>query len=142
MLAGGVILTVPVAGGNSMFKRRDTDMSRIMISQHGDWQHQHIGTWQALYGKSPYFIHLFPMIHDVYSNHSSGSFLEFNRALYAVADEFLELDAIRDATQRLNIENPGLLADMRNEVLSQCDENMTVFDPIFRMGKDAAYLFI
>lgn len=143
-LAGGVVLTVPLAGGNSLLKHRDIDLNHVMVSQHGDWQHRHLGAWQAIYGKTPYFPHLLPLIQEVYLEHSHGTFPEFSRALYAIVTDFLDLDAIRRSSERLiiNREYSSRLADIREETLQKCDIDLSIFDPLFRIGKDTVYLLI
>lgn len=141
-LAGGVVLTVPLTGGNSLLKHRDIDLDQVMVSQHGDWQRRHLGAWQAIYGKTPYFPHLSPMIQEVYSRHSHGTFTEFSRAMYAIVEDFLDFDAIQATAVRLNSNDTSRLADIREETLQKCDIGLTIFDPLFRIGKNTVYLFI
>lgn len=142
LLSGEVILSVPVEGGNSQLKSRCLQIGDVMISRHGEWQHRHLGAWQAMYGKTPYFQHLFPRLQEVYIGCSEGSLMEFNRAVFNIVEDFLELDAIKDSVVRLKEVNPRLLEDLRNESLLKSNETLTVFDTLFRLGKDAVYLFI
>lgn len=141
-LAGDIMLSVPIVGGNSILKRRDLRIDDVMISSHGDWQHKHLGAWQAVYGKTPYFQHLFPMLKEVYDNYSEGSLLDFNNALFRIAVDFLELDTIEESVKRLEKKNPELLDDLRRETLEKCDKDLTIFDSLFRLGKEAVFLFI
>lgn len=142
LLPENITLSVPIEGGNSLLKQKNLRLNSINISQHGDWQHQHLGAWQAIYGKSPYFPHIYPLLEDVYTHLSYGSLVEFNSAIFKIVIDFLELDAIQDSVERLYTKNSNLLKELHTETLVKCDEQLTVLDPLFKLGKDAVYLFI
>ena len=73
MVQGDMFLSVPVQGGASCLKGRHVDVRSLLISDHGKWRQEHLGTWNAIYGKTPFFDHLFPEIKQVYACHSNGT---------------------------------------------------------------------
>lgn len=67
-----MMLSIPVEGGASRLKRltenSDSDKANIAMSEHGNWRHAHMGALQAVYGRTPYFPHIMPMLEEVYNS--------------------------------------------------------------------------
>lgn len=65
-----MMLSIPVEGGASRLKRLSGatagNQANILISEHGNWRHAHIGALQAAYGRTPYFPHLMPTLEKAY----------------------------------------------------------------------------
>lgn len=124
----GYRLTVPVEGGSSVLKRGDADP---LLSNHGKWRREHLGAWNAAYGRTPYFIHLYPEIEEVYET-SSGMKLEaFNSRLLEVASGWLDFDSLRSGDSKI--------IKISDEIKSLADDGLSVFDLLFRIGPDAIF---
>lgn len=118
-------LTVPVVGGANRLKRRDAEP---LLSEHGKWRREHLGAWQAAYGRSPYYEHLMPALEDVYAR-SEGMTLElFNSELLAVALSWVDADCVGSLDPRL--------AKAKSEIREQINPDISIFDTIFRLGKE------
>jgi len=117
------VLTVPVEGGGSVLKRHDADP---ILSEHGKWRREHLGAWNAAYGRTPYYVHLMPEIEEVYM-HSEGLRLEeFASRLLDVARDWLDSDAI----------GAPLPESVREEVRRHIRLNLSIFDALFRLGRE------
>ena len=141
-LAEGVTLPVPLVGGNSILKHAHVDFERLMISDHGNWQRKHLGAWQAVYGKTPYYVHLFPKLENAYLHHSHGKFTDFTETLMNAALDFLEIDSLRASASEMRKLYPGRFEHIREELLRSTDSSLTIFDSIFYHGKSTAFLLL
>lgn len=140
LIAGDRLLTVPVEGGASRLKRLSQNLSEIMISDHGAWRREHLGAWNAVYGKTPFFPYLYPLLEAAYANHSHGSLTEFNDALWMIVTDFLNLDETMPAIKNLADTNPDRLEEIRKELTTKVNLNYSIFDAIFRLGKNIIFL--
>ena len=134
------MLSVPVDGGRSVLKRRDADLHRIAISEHGRWRQEHLGAWNAAYGKTPFFIHLFPQVEEVYATASRSSLGEFNNALLSAALTFLDYQECSGLIEDAERENPSRLAEIRRELATKVNTELSIFDALFRLGKNTVFL--
>ena len=139
-IAGDVLLSVPVEGGASRLKRKGVDPAELNISDHGAWRREHLGAWNAVYGKTPFFQHLYPLIEKVYNEHSHASLAEFNAAMWCVVTDFLGSDAAMNDLERMKGEVPRRFEDIRNELATKVNLNYSIFDALFRLGKNIIFL--
>ncbi len=91
LLTTDLTLTVPVAGGSAALKRLPPEA--LEISQHGRWQHTHLGALEAQLGRTPFWRHLEPSVAPLIAG-ASGSLLELNEALSEALNDFLDLRAL------------------------------------------------
>lgn len=122
------VLSVPVAGGAGLLKRHDTDPP---LAEHGKWRREHLGAWAAAYGRTPWFIHLMPRLEEVYMDSAGLRLEEFNSRLLAAALDWLDPAAVALHRERLG----GVIAETRARV----SDGLSVFDLIFRLGRDAVF---
>lgn len=139
-IAGDRVLSVPVVGGASILKHRVADPHSIMISDHGTWRREHLGAWQALYGRTPFFPHLFPRIENAYEIHSSATLCEFNEALWEIVVKFMDLGNNMPYLAELQLSHPRRVDDLRKEFSIKVNENYSIFDALFRLGKNTLFL--
>lgn len=85
------VLTVPVEGGGSVLKRRGADP---VLSEHGKWRREHLGAWNAAYGRTPYYAHLMPEIEAVYADSEGLRMEDFNSRLLRVALGWLDMETV------------------------------------------------
>jgi len=53
-----ILLSVAVVGGASILKQ-SRRLSHAILSEHSDWQHNHLGALEASYGRAPFFRYIF-----------------------------------------------------------------------------------
>ena len=142
VIEGGKILSVPLEGGSACLKHRNPDLYKIRISDHGRWRQEHLGTINAIYGKSPYFAYIYPEIEKIYLERSHGTIGEFNESLFSFVKNFLDLDGVCVSARQMETSNPGRLAELKNEFATKVNLNNSILEALFRLGKNAAFLFI
>lgn len=138
LIAGDVTLSVPVEGGASALKRRGL-RSDTMLSGHGRWQQVHLGAWRAAYGKSPYFIHLFPALESIYLDASHDTAAGFNNAIDRLALSWLRPEVFIHEFNVLKARDPRLAAELIEETKTKINYSYSIFDAIFRLGKNTMF---
>lgn len=121
-------LTVPVVGGAAVLKHRDANP---VLSEHGKWRREHLGAWNAAYGRTPYFTHLMPQIEEVYADSEGITLDEFSRRLLGVALLWLDPDALTATGHTIET--------VRREVRAKVDPRLSIFDAIFRLGRETVF---
>ena len=142
ILGEDVQISVPLVGGNSVLKQRYINWEKVAISSHGEWQRKHLGAWQAIYGKTPYFIHIFPELERIYKEHSYALFRDFCREINNIAVNYLNLDGLSSSANSMKNEYPMRFKNIQSEIESQISPELTIFDALFRLGPDVAYIFL
>lgn len=138
LIAGPLLLSVPVEGGSSAIKHRGLRPD-ILLSQHGRWQQVHLGAWKATYGKSPYFTYLFPEIERVYLAMSHGTVADFTGELDRLARRWLCPEVFIEEFRRLENLNPKRAIELMEETKTKINYSYSIFDAIFRLGKNAMF---
>lgn len=127
-------LTVPVSGGAGVLKRHGADPP---LSEHGKWRREHLGAWNAAYGRTPYYIHLMPEIEGVYARSEGMTLEQFNSALLEVALGWLDTSVWVADTEGTDgsLTQAQRLGEVRAEARGRIDERLSIFDTIFRLGR-------
>lgn len=121
-------LTVPVEGGSATLKRRG---SEPILSEHGKWRREHLGAWNAAYGRTAYYDHLMPEIAAVYASSEGITLEEFNSRLLDVALRWLDNESLKGDETRL--------AGVRAEISAKANGELSIFDLLFRLGKEGVF---
>lgn len=86
--ANGVqTLTIPIVKPE---RGSHTPLKDIIISEHGNWAHNHWGAIFSAYGKSPFFEYYQDDLHDIYANHGNR-LCDFLLAIHDSVCEFFDL---------------------------------------------------
>ena len=101
-------LVIPVEKTNYL---ATTPMRDVVISEHGNWRHQHWGALFSSYGKSPFFDYIADDLQRTICG-SQRFLLDFNMQLHQLVVDFLDLPIHCTATDTL----PPLAADLRRAV--------------------------
>lgn len=134
-IAGGMMLSLPVEGGSSVMKRRNAEGA--MLADHGRWQDVHLGAFKATYGKTPFFIHLFPEIEKIYRQKGAGSVGDFTAAINAMVEEWLGIDEIFiNSLRSLRDDSPERLRLWKQQFSGKIDPEISILDLLFRYGKE------
>ena len=86
--SGSIALTIPIVKPKD---RESSRIDRLLISNHGNWEHNHWGAIYSSYGKAPFFEHLAPLIQPFYFNRSTDNFLLFCSSINKVVEDFIML---------------------------------------------------
>ncbi len=140
IIEGGRVLSVPIVGGSGILKRQDINLDKVLISNHGRWRQEHLGAMNAVYGKTPYFPYIFPVIENIYHKKSNGSLGEFNRELFDFVCRFLDVNIIRRAMVDMKSRNPYRFEQMKREFETKVNLNYSIFDTLFRLGKNTVFV--
>ena len=140
VIAGDRILSVPVAGGAGRLKHHGVNLSDIIISNHGRWRQEHLGAINAAYGRTPFFTCLYPRIEKIYASDSHDSLGDFNASLFNMVKDFLETETIMPAIMDMRLSHPERMAQLRRENESKVNVSYSIFDSLFRLGKDTVFI--
>lgn len=83
-----LMLSVAVEGGARRL-RDNSNLSRIKLSDHGDWRRTHMAALSTIYGKWPYFDHIADRLKPVYSDGDIEKLKQFNLEIHKVISSFL-----------------------------------------------------
>ena len=137
LIAGGRLLTVPVAGGSGAVKRMPPES--WLLSDHGRWPHNHFEALRAAYGRTPYFVHLAPHLEAIYAA-PPRSFMEFAGSVEREMPAFMRFDESWPMLLELREKNPALYSALRSERAAQADFSLSAFDALFRLGPETIFL--
>lgn len=146
---GEEVLGIPVEGGSSQLKRRGADPH---LSDHGKWVREHLGAWQAAYGKTPYYTYLMPELAEIYADTEDKSLEEFNREILKVAlrwiEPFTEIKKpnensdIPEKEESIKEKKEELLKLKISEISAKVNADLSIFDALFRLGKENLFALI
>lgn len=134
LIKGERLLSVPVEGG-----KRALTLEDPRLSDHGRWREVHLGAWNATYGKTPYFSHLFPQMEAVYRNEALATLGEFNSALLGVIMDWLEPGLLLPELERMKSLHPARFEEVEKDFETKVNYNYSIFDALFRLGKDTVF---
>lgn len=136
----GRMLGVPVEGGAQTLKHADANP---LLSEHGKWRREHLGAWQAAYGRTPYFIHLMPEIEAVYreSELEALTLEEFNQRLLRVAERWLQWDEEMRLPEGLPGRSKPDFEAIAEELRGKIRWDHSIFEALFRFGKETRLAF-
>lgn len=137
LIAGDMMLSFPLEGGAGLTKRlrADSNSPTLILSDHGKWRREHLGALATEYGRTPFFIHLFPELTRIYDDSEKDKRVSsLAEAFYQETLKWLsDYAAVRDALPH----NPSLRA-RAEELKRNVNKDYSIFDAIFRFGKETA----
>lgn len=60
-----LMLSAALSGGSQILKKISR-LDSIPLSDHGNWRHIHLGAFEAILGKTPFYIHYIPELREIY----------------------------------------------------------------------------
>lgn len=124
------LLSVPVAKGPGM-----------ILSGHGNWPHVHLGTINAIYGRSPYFPHLFDSLTSIYHN-TPETLPELNRGIHDLVSKWIDTEAAAMAASDFEEDPNSVLLDYCADLETKVNYSVSILDAIFRFGKDTLFVLL
>ncbi|MCH5227038.1 MAG: WbqC family protein [Muribaculaceae bacterium] len=116
--SGGPIVTLPIAVKGGGRQLRDFgSISRLQLSEHGNWRKTHLGAIEANMGRAPFYRNLEPALSRVYRDTSLSSLRDFNLAIFRTLLSFLLGDI---SFEELNQFYGNPVLKTRGEEIAEC----------------------
>lgn len=138
-LTPDLLLTVPVTGGAAALKRLAPE--DLEISQHGRWQHTHLGALEAHLGRTPFWRHLEPEIAPMIAG-AEGNLMTFNRSLSDAVVRFLDMTNLSEELREFARRDPARLMQLAGRRLRGADPSTPLLVEAARYGRDAIFLLV
>ena len=142
---GPQTLSYSVQKGN----RLKMPIREVMLSDHGNWMHQHLYSLATYYGSSPFFEYYIDELRQVMLSGHDGSLFGFNEALRTKVCELIGFEPkVRYSTQWMGGVNPevteGLALDQtpyyqvaRVGTSMPFMPNLSILDLLFNTGNES-----
>lgn len=127
-------LSVPVEGGRKAISSM-TGITEAKISDHGNWSHVHIGTLEALYGRTPFFPYIFPSLRENIGNHPAD-LAELNTNLHLAVIKLMRVDSDSKASILRNTFGP-LQRERGRELLLSVSPHTSILDCVMAFGPES-----
>lgn len=134
---GGMVLSVPVAGGASVVKR--VHPSGWEISPHGDWTRIHLGALEAAYGREPFFMHCFPAVAAVVEAYPPR-LADLNARLLEVLIDSVGGFGVASDVNAFRLRHPQRYLNIRRRLESKVDLSHSLVEAFFRLGPDVVFV--
>lgn len=85
-------LSVALEGGGRKIRDYTGLSADLHLSEHGNWRKTHIGTLDAILGKTPFYRHIEAELKKIYSDRQIDTLAGFNMAIFRVLFSFLMED--------------------------------------------------
>lgn len=129
-----ILLSMAIEGGASTLKRQ-SQISKARLSDHGNWRHVHLGALEAAYGRAPYYQHLIPLIKGVYDS-SENSLQGFNDALHKALCQFLNITGHHEDLDLITASGSDVSLERAKELLSLASSRLSMIDALMNFGHE------
>lgn len=126
---GALALTVPVVNPHGRMP-----VGEILISEHGNWRHQHWNALVSSYRQTPYFDYYEEDFHPFYHEHRWERLADFNNDLHHTVMRLLEPCPLPDEGRRIGTPYYQMFAPRHGFI-----ENLSIVDLLFNMGPESVY---
>ena len=126
---GALALTVPVVNPHGRISVAD-----ILISEHGNWRHQHWNALVSSYRQTPYFDYYEEDFYPFYHEHRWECLAHFNADLHETVIRLLEPFPLVQEEKRLDAPYYQMFASRHGFI-----ENLSIVDLLFNMGPESVY---
>ena len=128
-----MLLSEAIEGGASRLKRPSA-LPKLMLSDHGNWRHAHLGALNAAYGRAPYYQHFMPLLEVVY-NSEEKSLMGFNALVHEAIKKMLFGD--EDPLQLMQAAKGSDSSKARGkEIAAEISMPLSVIDALMRHGRE------
>ncbi|MCH5224630.1 MAG: WbqC family protein [Muribaculaceae bacterium] len=141
-------LSIALEGGNRILRTMELEPSRnkalpsisqLRLSDHGNWRKNHLGAFESILGKKPYYRHLEPGLKAIYLDTRIEKLGDFNTAIFGTLFAFLMRNVtasqLREAQFREAICHPAVKARGR-ELADQIDKEVSLLQSLSEHGPE------
>lgn len=126
---GALALSVPVVNPHGR-----TPVGEILISEHGNWRHQHWNALVSSYRQTPYFDYYAEDFYPFYHEQRWQKLADFNADLHTTVMRLLEPYPLLDESRCLCEPYYQLFAPRHGFI-----EDLSIVDLLFNMGPESVY---
>ena len=126
---GALALSVPVVNPHGR-----TPVGEILISEHGNWRHQHWNALVSSYRQTPYFDYYAEDFYPFYHEQRWQKLADFNADLHTTVMHLLEPYPLLDESRCLREPYYQLFAPRHGFI-----EDLSIVDLLFNMGPESVY---
>ncbi|MBQ2362298.1 MAG: WbqC family protein [Bacteroidaceae bacterium] len=126
---GALALSVPVVNPHGR-----TPVGEILISEHGNWRHQHWNALVSSYRQTPYFDYYAEDFYPFYHEQRWQKLADFNADLHTTVMRLLEPYPLLDESRCLREPYYQLFAPRHGFI-----EDLSIVDLLFNMGPESVY---
>ena len=138
--SGEIRLSVAVEGGSGILKRLPPE--DVRMSGHGRWPSVHLGAFNALYGRTAYFDHLYDSLTAAYNDVEGNPLYELCECLHGLQTAlFLPADTLRSFAMLSHAEYLRL-QDICSEYARVYRPCVPLLDLLMRYGPDAIFVLL
>ena len=134
-----LVLSVAVEGGGRQLRNLDK-IPDLKLSNHGDWRKVHLGAFESILGKTPFYRHFEDSLRKVYDDKDITGLKNFNSAIFNIIDSFILKD-IRQGSLAGFFCNP-LLMQRGSEMASKIHPDSSVIQAMANFGKESLLGFL
>ena len=127
------VVSMAIAGGGRQL-RNLSKMEGLYLSEHGDWRKNHLGTFEACLGKTPFYHHIEGALKTIYENRDATSLEHFNTAIFRELTSFL-LGNEDSSSLKFDLYKNAVKA-RGEEVAEGIDPDMTILQSLSVFGKE------
>ena len=127
----------------------------IVLSEHGNWRHNHWGALYSAYGRTPFFDYFADDLKSVYFDSSVTTLGMLNLAIHDAVVDFLGLPLVSVAVGCEIAEESEEIADCRDGILTELPKvgeyyqiwkdrhgfqpSLSILDLLFNVGREAVF---
>lgn len=126
---GALALSVPVVNPHGR-----TPVGEILISEHGNWRHQHWNALVSSYRQTPYFDYFAEDFYPFYHEQRWQKLADFNADLHTTVMRLLEPYPLLDESRCLREPYYQMFAPRHGFI-----EDLSIVDLLFNMGPESVY---
>ena len=126
---GALALSVPVVNPHGR-----TPVGEILISEHGNWRHQHWNALVSSYRQTPYFDYYAEDFYPFYHEQRWQKLADFNADLHTAVMRLLEPYPLLEESRCLREPYYQLFAPRHGFI-----EDLSIVDLLFNMGPESVY---
>ena len=126
---GALALSVPVVNPHGR-----TPVGEILISEHGNWRHQHWNALVSSYRQTPYFDYYAEDFYPFYHEQRWQKLADFNADLHTTVMRLMEPYPLLEESRCLREPYYQLFAPRHGFI-----EDLSIVDLLFNMGPESVY---
>lgn len=127
------VQSLAVEGGGRQL-RTFNKLSKLRLSEHGEWRKVHTGAIETILGRKPFYRDIEDRIRSVYSNMELKTLDEFNTAILEVMYTFLigNLQPVELA----KYSEFNVIKERGKEIADELDKEVTILEALASHGKE------
>lgn len=126
---GALALSVPVVKPDGRMS-----VGEVLISEHGNWRHQHWNALVSSYRQTPYFDYYEEDFFPFYHEHRWERLADFNNDMHQTVMRLLEPYPLVEESKRIHAPYYQMFASRHGFI-----ENLSIVDLLFNMGPESVY---